>query len=422
MLGRVMAGTLRRGVGGLPESFEVLRQREFRLLFSGQAASLFGDGMVNVALAFAVIELGGGASAIGLVFACRSLPLVGCLLVGGVIADRASRRAVMVSADCVRLVSQGTLAVLLIAGGAEIWTVALLAGVEGAATGFFNPASTGLLPAVVTPERLHQANGLRAVAMAVGQILGPVVAGALVALASPGWALGIDAVTFAISAAFLSRLRLPARVARQATTFLADLRDGWAAFRSRTWVWSFVGCAALGNVLLGAWTVLGPVVAERELGGAAAWGAVLAATGAGGLAGGVLAMRRTPRRPMAAVALTGCLFSAPLALLAAGAPVVPLAVGALVSGASVMFGNTVWESTLQRHIPAASLSRVSAYDWFGSLAFSPIGLAIWGPVAAVLGVDLSLWLAFALGVAIHLGLLAVPEIRRLPVSPPAPTG
>jgi MFS family permease len=409
-------------VAGVPEALAALRQRDFRLLFCGQAASLFGDGMVNVALAFAVLELGGGASEVGLVFASRSLPLVACLLVGGVVADRTSRRAVMVGADLVRLASQGTLAILLIAGGADVWAVALLAGVEGAATGFFNPASTGLLPAIVAPERLHQANGLRATAMATGEILGPIVAGILVVSASPGWALGIDAVTFGISAAFLSRLRLPARVAREAVSFLVDLREGWQSFRAHTWVWSFVACASVGNVLFGAWTVLGPVVADRELGGAAAWGAVLAAMGAGGLAGGLIAMLAAPRRPMLVVALTGSFLAVPLALLAAGAPTPVLALGALASGASIMFGNTVWESTLQRHIPAGSLSRVSAYDWFGSTALKPVGLAVWGPLAALLGTHASLWLAFALLAATNLLLLAVPDIRRLPLSPPGRAG
>jgi MFS family permease len=406
----------------LPESLAVLRERDFRLLFCGQATSLFGDGMVSVALAFAVIGLGGGASDVGLVFAVRTLLLAGSVLVGGVVADRISRRAVMISADLVRLASQGILAILLIAGGADVGTVALLSGVEGAATGFFNPASTGLMRAVVPAELLHQANGLRATAMATGEILGPVVAGVLVVSVGPGWALGIDALTFAVSAAFLSRLRLAPLVARAAGSFLSDLREGWQSFRSHTWVWSFVASAAVGNMLFGAWKVLGPVVAERELGGAAAWGTVLAAMGVGALLGGTAAMQAAPQRPMLVVTITGLVLAAPLALLALGAPVALLAVGTFLAGASIMFGNTVWESTLQRHIPARSLSRVSAYDWFGSLAFAPVGLAIWGPVAALLGTDTSLWVAFALMTVTHLVLLAIPDIRRVPLSPPAPAG
>ena len=374
---------------------------------------LLGDGMINVALAFAALELSGSASAVGLVLACRALPLVACLLVGGVIADRTSHRAVMVCADLVRLASQGTMAALLIADAAELWSIALLAGVTGAATGFFNPASTGLLPIVVAPEHLQPANGLRATAMASGEILGPMIAGILVATSGPGWALGIDALTFGVSAAFLVRLRLPARAVREAGTFLDDLRTGWRVFRSRTWVWAFVASAAIGNMLWGAWSALGPVIAERDLGGAAVWGAVLAAMGGGGVAGGLLAIRARPRRPMVVAVLGGTIFSFALALLAAGVPAPVLAAGALVSGAALMFGNSVWEATLQQRVPAEALARVSAYDWFGSLAFYPLGLAIWGPVATVIGTETALWLAFGLLVVTMLAPLAVPDIRRL---------
>jgi MFS family permease len=400
----------------LPD-LDVLRQRDFRLLFLGQAVSVLGDRMVAVALAFAVLEVGGSASAVGLVLACATLPLVGSVLIGGVVADRASRRAVMVAADLVRVASQGAMAALLVAGSAEVWMLALLAGITGAATGFFNPASTGLLPLLVRPEQLQPANALRATAVSTGEILGPLAAGVLVAAAGAGWAIAVDAATFAASAAFLVRLRPPGRVAREAASFATELRDGWVAFRSRRWVWTFVVYFAIGNMLWGAWSALGPVVAERDLGGAAPWGVVLAAIGVGALAGSLLATRARPRRPLVLVALTEGLFALPLAFLAAGAPVPLLACGALLSGGGMMLGTSVWLSTLQRHIPEESLSRVSSYDWFGSLAFYPLGLAVWGPVAAAVGISAALWLAFVLFLAAVLALLAVPDVRRLPLYP-----
>jgi MFS family permease len=217
---------------------EVLRLRDFRLLFGAQAVSHLGDRMVGIALAFAVLGLHGSATEVGIVLAFRMLPTVATLLVGGVVADRASRRAVMVAADVSRLLTQGAMAVLLITGEAEIWMLALLAGATGAATGFFNPASVGLLPAIVPPERLQEANGVRATAMSGGEIAGPAVAGVLIAAVGPGWALAVDAATFAVSAVFLAGLRPPARLPRAAaTSFLADLRAGWGVFRSITWVW-----------------------------------------------------------------------------------------------------------------------------------------------------------------------------------------
>jgi MFS family permease len=236
----------------------VLRLREFRLLFFAQAVSWLGDRMVGIALAFAVLSLGGSPAEVGLVLAFRLVPLVATLLVGGVVADRVSRRAVMVIADLVRLVTQGAIAALLIAGAAEIWMLAVLSGLTGAATGFFNPASTGILPAIVAPERLQEANGVRATVLSGGEIAGPVLAGVLIAAVGPGWALAVDAVSFAASAAFLARLRLPERAVREAGSFVADLREGWGVFRSLTWVWTFVLAAGIGNMLWGAWSALGP--------------------------------------------------------------------------------------------------------------------------------------------------------------------
>lgn len=402
----------------LPESLDVLRAREFRLLFSGQAVSVLGDRMAVVALAFAVLEIGGSASDVGLVLAAGAFPLVATVLVGGVVADRASRRAVMVTVDLVRVASQGAMAALLIAGVAEVWTLALVAGVTGAATGFFGPASTGLLPEVVLAEQLQPANGLRASAVSTGEILGPLLGGVLVAAAGAGWAIATDAATFAISAVCLAMLQVPTRIAAQRSSFVADLRQGWVAFRSRRWVWTFVLYFAIVNLLWGAWGALGPVVAERDLGGAAAWGAILGAMGVGALAGSLLATRVKPRRPLLLAALADGLFALPLAFMAAATSVPLIACGAALSGAGMALAISVWESTLQRHIPGESLSRVSSYDWFGSLAFYPLGLAVWGPVAALIGVSVSLWLAFGLAVFMTLALISVPDIRHLPAAPP----
>jgi MFS family permease len=188
-------------------------------------------------------------------------------------------------------------------------------------------------------------------------------------------------------------------------------------FRSRRWVWTFVLYFAIGNLLWGAWGVLGPVVADRDLGGAAAWGAVLAAMGVGALAGSLLAVRARPRHPLLFAAVADGLFALPLACLAAVPPAALIACGALVSGAGMALGISLWESTLQRHNPSESLSRVSSYDWFGALAFAPLGLAVWGPIAAAIGVSVSLWIAFGLVVALTLALIGVPDVRRLPRSP-----
>ncbi|HWK25498.1 MAG TPA: MFS transporter [Solirubrobacter sp.] len=395
----------------------VLRLREFRLLFLAQAVSVVGDRMVGIALAFAVLHLGGSATEVGIVLACRTLPLVATLLVGGVVADRVSRQVVMLVSDLARLVTQGLMAGLLIAGVADVWMIAVLAGLTGAAGGFFNPAVTGIVPLIVPRERLQEAAGLRATALSGGEIAGPVIAGVLIASVGAGWALAFDAATFAVSAAFLFALRLPAAIPRAASSFIEDLREGWSLFWSLTWLWSLVAAAAFGNLLWGAWAVLGPVIAESDLGGAAVWGTVLGAMGIGALAGALIATRARPHRPLVLAAGAYGLFFFPLAFLAAGVPVAVLALGALLGGVAMMLGNSVWEATLQAKVPAESLGRVSAYDWFGSMAFSPLGMAIWGPLAGAMGIRPALWLATGLQLASVAALLSVPEIRHMRAEP-----
>jgi predicted MFS family arabinose efflux permease len=404
--------------------FEVLTNRNFRLVYGAQVVSLLGDGIIPVALAFAILDLTGSATDLGLVLAARTVPLVACLLAGGVVADRVSRRRVMIVADLVRFVSQALLGVLLVSGHAELWQVAALQAVLGAASGFFNPASTGLLPTLVSAERLQDANALRGIALAAGGIAGPVVAGLLVALVGSGQALLADAATYAISAALLTRVHVDERAAQGPRgTFLTDLRSGWQEVWSRAWVRSVIAVFSLVNALSAPFFVLGPLVAKRDLGGAAAWAGILAARGTGEVLGALLSLQIRPRRPLL-IGVLGCLVAAlPMALLAAGAPVVAVAASAVLAGGGAMLFNTLWETTLQSHIPPAALSRVSAYDWFGSLTFQPVGFAIVGPVAAVSGMTATLWAAAVLDLVLVSSLLAVRDVRTLGASAPrAPAG
>ena len=394
-----------------------LEERPFRLLFAGQAVSLLGDGMVGVALAFAVLELTGSATDLGIVLAARTIPLVLFLLAGGVWADRLPRRALMVTSDLVRLAAHGAMAALLLAGAAQVWSLAVLAAIAGAASAFFSPAITGIMPAVVSAERLQQANALRGLAEAAGRIAGPALAGVIVVATSPGWALAVDAATFGISAVFLALIPLPAHVAVAAKSFLADLRDGWDDFRARTWLWTTVASVTVGNMLFAAYFVLGPLVAERELGGAGAWATIVTGFGAGLVAGGVVVLRYDPGRPALVATLAVALYTLPLAFLAIPAPAAVTAAAGLLAGGGLVVANTLWETTQQRHVPPELLSRVSSYDWFGSLALVPVGMLMWGPIADQIGVGTALWIAFALQLASILALLAVREIRELPSYP-----
>jgi len=394
------------------QSFDALRERQFRLLFTGQIVSLFGDALTGVALAFAVLDIG-SATDLGYVFAAKTVPLVGFLLVGGVFADRLPRRAVMLTADVVRFGAQGTVAVLVLTHTAHIWQIVILQAVSGTASAFFNPASTGLTPLTVSPERLQQANALRGLSMASTGIIGSAASGALVAGLGAGWALAIDAATFAVSAFFLAQLQLPPHVKLAAQSFLGDLREGWREFASRAWVWVIVLSASIGNMMTSIFVVLGAVISKDSLGGAGAWATILAALGVGSLVGGLVSLRVRVGHPLFFGASLLGFLALPTALLALRAPVVVIAAGALLAGGGNMIFNALWETALQQHIPPAALSRVSAYDWFGSLAFQPLGLVIAGPAAVAFGAGTTLWIASGGILAMALLAVATPSVRRL---------
>jgi MFS family permease len=397
----------------LGESFAALRERQFRLLFTGQIVSLLGDAITGVALAFAVLDLTGSATDLGYVFAAKTIPLVTFLLVGGVFADRLPRRAVMLTADVVRGAAQGTVALLVLTHSAQVWELVVLQAVAGTATAFFNPASTGLTPMTVSPELLQQANALRGLSMAATGIIGSVISGALVAGVGAGWALAIDATTFGVSAIFLAQLRLPPHATLPPQSFLRDVREGWHEFASRTWVWVIVLSASIGNMMTAIFVVLGAVIAKTSLGGAGAWAAILASLGLGSLFGGLVSLRIRVRHPLFLASSMGGFLALPMALLALQASAALVAAGALLAGGGNMIFNSLWETSLQQHIPASALSRVSAYDWFGSLAFQPLGLVLAGPAAAAIGISTTLWVATAVTLAMAVLVIATPSVRQL---------
>jgi predicted MFS family arabinose efflux permease len=397
----------------LEARFGVLGRREFRLLFGAAAISLVGDGVVPVALAFAVLDLTGSATDLGIVLGAGTLALVCSLLVGGVTADRVNRRAVMIVADLTRLVGQGAIGGLLIAGDAPIAAMAASQALLGAATGFFSPASSGLMPAVAG-ERLQEANALRAMASAAGNIGGPALGGILVVAIGPGPALVADAGTYAVSALLLAAMRDGTRVRAPARQrFLADLRTGFAELRSRTWACAIIVAASFVNTVGVAFPVLGAVVAKRQLGGAAPWAALLAARAVGLFVGGTILLRIQPRRPLLA-AVPACGAAAlPLLLLALPAPLILIVMAAAGAGLGTALFNILWETTLQQDVPSHARSRVSSYDWLGSLALQPIGYALIGPLAAVAGVSGALYVCATLVIAAILPLLFVRDIRTM---------
>ncbi|HWD65117.1 MAG TPA: MFS transporter [Solirubrobacteraceae bacterium] len=398
-------------------SFEVLRIRDFRLVFLAAAVSWLGDGMAPLGLTFAVLDLTGSATDLGIVLGAFTLGLLGSLLVGGVVADRLSRRAVMVNADLTRFVVRGAIGILLVTGEANVTVLAISQLLVGAATGFFNPASTGLLPSVAG-EHLQQGNSLRSMVSAGGSIVGPALAGVLVAATNPGVTLIADGVSYGISAILLLRVNRDLRAAgTPGTGFWAELRDGFAEVRSRTWLWSVVLAASVINAVAVGFVVLGAVIVKRHLGGAGAWALILAAQGVGALMAGTGLLRFRFSRPLLVACLVGLLPVAETVLVAIPTPLATIAVAALLAGVGSMAFNTLWETTLQQHIPEAARSRVSSYDWFGSLALSTLGYALVGPLAGAIGTSTALYLCAGVELLAMGALLLVGDLRHLPPTP-----
>lgn len=392
-----------------------LRHREFRLLFLGRLTSLAGSAIAPIALAFAVLDITGSATDLGLVLAAGMVPQIVLFLFGGVIADRFRRNRVMVVADVIDAAVQLVAAALVLDGAAEIWHLAVLNGVRGAAAAFFFPAAQGLTPQTVPEERLQEANALLRLTFSGTNIVGAALGGILVATVGPGWALGWDGLTYLAGAIFIVAMRVPStRVAAAGSTVFRELREGWDEFSSRTWLWTVVLAAAVGNCAfqIGV-TVLGPYVADTELGGADAWGLILAAGGVGFLVGGLVAFRIRPARPMLVAQTTVLLGGCWMLGLALGLPVWAIAIGAALAGVGFEIFGVFWDLTLQQHVPRDRLSRVSSYDALGSFVAIPLGQVVAGPLSEAIGVTEAIWLAFGMYVVAQASCLFVRDVRTL---------
>jgi hypothetical protein len=394
--------------------------RNFRLLFAARSISYFGTYLAPIAVAFAVLDLTGSATDTGIAFACWTIAQVTTLLVGGVVADRLPRRFVMVSSDAGNVCVRAAMGALLVSGHARVWELFVLQALGGAATAFYSPASSGLVPELVDAAQLQRANAFLGIARYLSFPLGAATGGAIVATIGSGTALIVDAGTYAASALLLSGIRMPARArAATAPNFLAELRDGWRAFTEHTWVWLLTAWIALYFLITYApFFVLGPYIAKHDLGGAGPWGTVVTAEGIGALAGALVGLRVRPGRPWVVVGGIFALTSVQSVLLAAHTSFIVIALAAVIAGFSFSLGSVIFETGVQHAIAPEKLSRVSAYNWMCAMVFLPAGYALAGPIAAAVG--MSAYLVFgAVWILVTTAVVfAVPAVRnyRLPAA------
>ncbi|MBD0691938.1 MFS transporter [Streptomyces sp. CBMA123] len=394
----------------------VLGERDFRRFFIGYTTSLLGSSMAPVAVAFAVLDGGGTGTELGWVMAARILPVVLVLLAGGVIADRLGSRRLMLGSDVLRGLVQGLFAALLAAGHASVGAMVALVAVWGIGEGLFMPAFGAIVPGLVRREELlADGNTLLGLSRSAATVAGPALAGLVTAVRGPAAVLLVDAVTYGVGALALAGLRLPGRPATAGarTSMVHELRSGWSEFAARPWLWITTAQMGLFNLLVWApFLVLGPLTAQRELGGARAWGLVMGVYGVGAVLGGLLMLGRRPGRPLAVATVAGLAWALPSAALAAEAPLPWVVAGALLAGVGSAVCGTLYGTTVQRWVPARLLGRLTSFGALGSFVLGPLGLAAAGPLAARFGTGGVLLLGAVWQVAAGAVVLGVPAVRN----------
>ncbi|MFA3762403.1 MFS transporter [Yersinia sp. 2544 StPb PI] len=398
----------------VPSSRHVFHYAPFRNLFFARLLTVLGNGIAPIALAFAVLDIGGSAADLGLVVAARSVFNVAFLLIGGVLADRYSRSKVLLSSSVIAALSQGIVAWLVLDGTATIMWLAVLGTINGAAAGIALPASSAMVPQTVPARNLREANAFIQLGIYGGTVIGASLGGVLTAAIGPGWGLAVDALGFAASAPLYLLIRTAsAQLLASKTNILQDLRDGWQEFIARAWVWTIVAQFTIVNAAFsGVVMILGPIVADASF-GRASWGIIVAAQSIGLIAGSFIALRWRPRRDLFIGVLLVALCAVPITLLSMVSSTAILMGAFFIAGVGFGQFGVVWAHSLQTHIPPEKLARVYAYDAMGSFVAIPIGELAAGPLAMHYG-SRAVLLASAVAVVIAtIAASLTPAIRRL---------
>jgi MFS family permease len=394
-----------------------LRHRDFRVLWTGMAESLLGDGIFLIAIAWESYALWNTPAALSIVGIGMAVPTVLFLLAGGIVSDRYDRRLVMIWADGVRAVAVAVLAVLVLAGALRFWELVVLVAIYGSGTAFFTPAFEAVVPDLLPVEELPAANSLdqfvRPIAL---RLAGPLLGGALVSVGA-GLAFAVDAASFVASLVAVAAIkpRLPARDETNASA-LAAVKEGLRFIRQRVWLWGTLASAAIAYlVFLGPTEVLLPYVVKNELhASAGTLGFVFAAGGLGAVGSAVwMGSRGHPGRDITFIYGTWTLATLAVAGYGLATAAWQLMLACLVFNALETVGTIVWATVKQRHVPSSMLGRVSSLDWMISIGLLPVSFALTAPVAAAVGVRVTLVGAAVVGATVTLGALFLPGMRDL---------
>jgi MFS family permease len=400
----------------------VLRNRDFRLLFVGRCVSLLGDGAFLVAMAWEAYTLSNAPTALSLLGIAMTVPLIALLLFGGIVSDRHSRRQVMLLADVLRAVLLALLGALAVSGTLRLWQMMVIVAFYGAAQAFFDPASDAILPELVPDAQLGEANALEQVFRPLAlRLAGPAVGGVLVGVLGAGAAFLADGATFVVSAATLWSMSCHgvgvAHEARgQATRVSAQAREGWSYVRGHVWLWGTFASAGIAYLLfMGPAAVLLPFMVKHVLHGSGVQlGLVLGAGGLGSVAAGLVMMRSgLPARSMTFIYLVWTLATLAVAGYGIASAIWELMLASVAFNLLETAGTIVWATMKQRHVPGQMLGRVSSLDWLISIGLLPVSFALTAPLSAAFGVRATLIGAGLAGAAATLGGLMLPGMRAV---------
>ncbi|MBA2813385.1 MFS transporter [Streptomyces sp. KM273126] len=387
---------------------------DFRLFFAARTTSLLGDAMLPVAITAAVIRAGYGPSGVGYALAALVAPFAALIIFGGVLSDRFGARRLMVVSDTVRLCFQAVLALLFLLGTPQLWQILVLLALVGAGSAIFQPGVASITPRIA--QDVQKANATLRISESVTVVIGPSLAGLLLMVSSPATVVALDALTYGVSGACLLLLRsvpMGPDARDGASSFRSDLVEGWREFRARTWLWSVIVVFMLWQLAgAGPTMTLGNSTLVTDY-GASTFGLVMSSLGAGSVLGGIVAIRLRPRYPLRAGALSMILWAFMPLGVALGLPA-PLIAGCYgVSGVGMAFWIVMFHTSVQTHIPQDVLGRVHAYDAAGSLVMKPVGQALAGPLAVVVGTVPLLCASASMAFVACALLLTIPAVRGL---------
>ncbi len=398
---------------------ELWRNADFRKMFASRVVSNLGNGMTPIALAFGVLDLpGGNAGSLSIVTAAHMVPLVLFMIIGGVAADRFGRAMLVGGTDLLGSIFVTISALAFLTHHASIPLLAFNGFVFGVLNALWYPAFMGLMPQIVENRLLQSANAFVGMGANLALTLGAAVAGVIVAAFGSGWAILIDALSFFIAGCLVFSMRHLDREAPTAEEkevgVITQLKEGWTEFSSRRWivivVFSFAFFHPAFEGFIG---VMAPVRAKEVLHGARDMGFMMAGWGFGGLLGTIAALRIHVKRPLFLAIGVMPTISMWIFAMAVPMPIWFLVMTAIVGGVAidVMYAN--WLTTLQTHVPEDAMSRVGAYDAFGSMIFAPIGLFVAGPFTKFVGTQTALIVAGTVALVASSVPLLSREVRTL---------